>query len=199
MESIDNTSTPEEIVLYSWDASVHVLSNPSAWSGVSLSLGGGALGLGILFTFITESIKGLCFGAALFGGLMLIFVVIGAVIDLFGGFKVNFIISNLGVRSISGKGARAAANAAVVGGILAGNLTGMAAGELAKSEQNVFIRYNEVAKVKVNSRRRYILVKGDWSQKPIGLYCNKDNFNDILRLLQERCSSAQFTGVKLSS
>jgi vacuolar-type H+-ATPase subunit I/STV1 len=188
----EKSSIQEETVLYSWDASVPVLTNPSAWSGVALSLGGGALGLGILFTFISKSIKGLYVAAAIFGGLMSIFVLVGGIIDIFGGFRVNFILTNLGLRSISGKGARAAAGAAVVGGILAGNLTAIGTGTLAESEQNVYIPYKEVTKVKVKSRRRYILVRGDWSQKPIGLYCDKDNFTGVIQLLQEQCPSAKF-------
>jgi hypothetical protein len=195
----DTSSNLEESVLYSWDASVRVLSDPSAWRGVVLSLGGGALALGILFTFISKSVKGLYLATGLFGGLMLIFVVVGAIIDIFGGFRINFMLTSKSVRSMSGKGAKSAANAAVVGGILAGHLAGLAAGSLARSEQNVFILYNEVTKVKVNSRRRYILVKGDWSQKPIGLYCNEDNFTGVLHLLRERCSSAQLLGLNLSS
>jgi hypothetical protein len=190
----NTSSRPEETVLHSWEASVRVLTNPSAWSGVALSLGGGALALGILFTFISKSIKGLYLAAAIFGGLMFIFVLVGGIIDIFGGFRVNFILTNQGLRSISGKGAKVAASTAIVGGILAGNLAAMAAGSLAESEQNVFIPYNEVTKIKVSPRRRYILVKGDWSQKPIGLYCDKDNFTSVLQLLQERCSSAQFAG-----
>jgi hypothetical protein len=70
----------------------------------------------------------------------------------------------------------------------------MAAGSQAKSEQNVFILYGEVTKIKLFNRRRYILVKGDWSQKPIGLYCNKNNFADVVQLLRDRCPSTQFTG-----
>jgi hypothetical protein len=90
-QQMDKTSSiSEEAVLYSWESAVRVLSNPSAWSGVSLSLGAGAIGLGILFTIISKSIKGLYLGAGLFGGLMLIFVIVGGIIDIFGGFRVNF-------------------------------------------------------------------------------------------------------------
>jgi hypothetical protein len=183
---------PEEIVLCSWEASVRVLSNPAAWRGVALSLGGGALALGILFSVITKSWKGFYLASAIFTGLMFIFILVGGVIDIFGGFRANFILTNQGIRSISGKGAKVAAQTAIIGGILTGSLVGMAAGSLAKSEQNVFIPYGEVTKVQVNSRRRYILVKGDWSQKPIGLYCNKDNFDNVFQMLKERCSSTQF-------
>ncbi len=188
----EKSSTQEEIVRYSWMASVHVLTNPSAWSGVTLCFGIGALGLGILFTFISKSLAGLYLASGIFGGLMLIFILVGGVIDIFGGFRVNFILTSDGVRSISGKGAKTAANAALIGGVLTGNLTGIAAGAAAQSEQNVSILYSEVKKIKVNSRRRYILVKGDWLQKPIGLYCNEDNFTGVLQLLQGQCSSDKF-------
>jgi hypothetical protein len=183
-----------EVVLHAWEARVHVLSNPSAWSGITLCLGGGALGLGLLFVVISKSVAGLYVAAAIFGGLMLVFVLVGGVIDLCGGFRVRFAITSRGVRSVSGKGARAAANTALVGGIITGSLTGMAAGQLARSEQDVFIPYAEVTKVKVKGRRRYILVKGHWGQKPIGLDCKTADFSEILHTLRERCSSAQFSG-----
>lgn len=176
-----------------------MLSNPSAWCGVALSLGAGALGLGLLFVVISKSAAGLLLGASLFGGLMLVFVLIGGTIDLYGGFRVHCLLTNYGVRSLSGKGARAAASTSLVGGILTGSLTGMAAGELARSEQNVFIPYGEVLKVKVSTRRQYILVKGPWGQKPVGLSCTSEDFPRILQLLQERCSSAQFVGAAPSA
>jgi len=100
--------TAAEVVLHSWEARVRVLCNPSAWSGVALSLGGGALGLGLLFVIISKSIGGLYLGVGLFCGLMLIFVLVGGIIDIFGGFRVRFVLTNHGVRIISGKGARAA-------------------------------------------------------------------------------------------
>jgi hypothetical protein len=181
-----------EVVLRSWEARVHVLANPAAWRGVAVSLGTGALGLAILFTIISKSIAGLYLGAGLFGGLMFIFVLVGGAIDLFGGFRTRFVLTSHGVRSASGKGARAAATTAIVGGILTGSLTGMATGTLARSEQDVFIPYGEVTTVKVNRRRQYMTVRGSWAQKPIGLYCRNDDFTGILHLLEEHCPSARF-------
>jgi len=190
----DKLTIQDESVLYTWKTSVHVLSNPSAWSGVSISLGGGALLLALLFCVISKSFKGIYLGAAIFAGLMIIFIVVGGVIDLFGGFRVQFIVSSLGIRSLSGKGAKAAAGAAVVGGILTGNPAAAGAGKLAESEQDVFIPYPEIKRIKVSQRRRYILVKGGWAQKPIGLYCNPDDFSAICDLLRRQCPSAQFDG-----
>ena len=195
----DKSSQLDETVFYSWNTSVNVLSNPSAWRGMTLSLGVGALGLGIIMTFISKSMAGLYLAAGIFGGLMFIFILVGGIIDIFGGFRVNFMLTSDGVRSMSGKGAKTAAKAAFIGGVVTGNLTGMAAGAAAESEQNVSILYSEVTQVKVNSRRRYILVKGDWLQKPIGLYCNEENFQGVLQLLQERCPSTKFRGLNMSA
>jgi hypothetical protein len=44
--------------------------------------------------------------------------------------------------------------------------------------------------VRVSERRRYILVKGAWAEKPIGLYCNADNFTQVRQILKERCPAA---------
>lgn len=180
-----------ETVLQTWGARIPVLTNPSAWFGVSVSLGGGSLVLGLLFFFISKSFMGFLVALAIFCGLMTLFVLIGAMIDLFGGFRVTFFLTGNGVRSISGAGAKTAANTAIVGGILAGNLTGIGVGAMARSEQNVYIPWGEVSRVKVSPWRRYILIKGDWAQKPIGLYCNADNFTQVLQTVSERCPAAQ--------
>jgi hypothetical protein len=117
-----------EIVIQAWEARIRVLTNPSAWFGMCASIGGGALCLGLLFSFISKSLMGFLVALAIFCGLMLLFVMIGAVIDVFGGFRVTFFLTGQGVRSLSGAGAKAAANAAIVGGILSGSLTGMGPG-----------------------------------------------------------------------
>jgi hypothetical protein len=177
-----------EVVHHAWEARVRVLANPAAWRGVGLSLGGGALALGVLFTAISKSVAGLYLGGGLFAGLMLLFVLIGGVIDLCGGFRVRFLLTSRGVYSLSGKGARAAANTALVGGLLTGNLAGMGAGALARAEQTVFIPYGEVTRLKAGGR--HILVKGGWAQKPIRLDCPPEEFPRVLQFLRERCPGA---------
>lgn len=189
-DALPDAAQEPETVLHAWKARVRVLTNPSAWFGVSMSFGVGALFLGILFSFISESLMGMLVAAGIFCGLMFLFVLIGGVIDLFGGFRVTFALTNLGVRSMTGAGAKTAADAAVVTGILTGNLTGIAAGAAAQSEQDVFIPWGEISHVKVSEWRRYILVKGTWLQKPIGLSCDADNFTEVLRILRERCPAA---------
>jgi hypothetical protein len=118
------------------------------------------------------------------GILMGIFVLVGVVIDLFGGFKVVFFLTSHGVRSVAGKGAKAAATTAFWMGALTGRPGVAGAGLLAESEQNVFIPWQEVTKIKVKTWRRFILVKREWGYKPIGLYCTPENFPQVMEILR---------------
>jgi hypothetical protein len=121
------------------------------------------------------------------GGLAIllgIFVLVGVVIDLFGGFKVVFFLTSHGVRSVAGKGAKAAATAAFWMGALTGHPGAAGAGLLAESEQNVFIPWTDVTKIKVKTWRRYIHIKREWGFKPIGLYCTPENFAPVMEILR---------------
>jgi hypothetical protein len=145
-----------------------------------------------LFLAISKSPWALLVGAGVFAFLMAIFVVVGLVIDLFGGFRTTFALTTTGVRSIAGKGAGRAADTAFWAGVLAGSASVAGAGMLAKSEQNVFIAFRDVTKVKLRPGRRYILVKGGFVQKPIALYCLPDNYPQAEAILRQQCPGAKF-------
>lgn len=190
-------STPKEsaeIHLLTWNSRIKVLFNPSAWRGVSLAFGVGAVLLAILFSAITQSMAGFYLGAGLFAGFMVIFLIVACFIDLFGGFHARFTLTSLGVHSQSGKGAKAAADAAVLVGALSGNLSAMGAGKLARAEQDVFIPFESITKVRANTKRRSILIKGSWWDKPINLVCDENNFDEVIRILKVNCHSAMIIG-----
>jgi hypothetical protein len=121
---------------------------------------------------------------------MLLYLLIAVVIDLCGGFKTTFALTTLGVRSIAGKGAGYAADAAFWTGLLTGKMGPLGAGALAKSEQNVFLQYANIAKVKFNPRSRSILVKGGLVDKPIRLYCTAENYGSAEAIVREKCAGA---------
>jgi hypothetical protein len=180
----------EETVELAWEARVRVLTNRSAWTSMGLAVGIPALLLGALMAAITRSVAGVGLAAVAFAVILVIFVFVGGVIDIFGGFGVAFLLTSRGVRSTSGKASRAAVSAALVAGLLSGKPGLLGSGLLARSEQDVFIPYPQVTRLKVNARRRYVVVRGDWAQKPIGLYCTEENFPEVLRLLKENCPPA---------
>lgn len=182
----DGTTVTPEQLLITWETRIRVLTNPSVWTSMLLVLGIPSVLLGILFAVIAERpeyalLVPLGFMSILFG----IFIVVALVIDVFGGFKATFFLTTDGVRSVSGKGARAASTAALVAGVLAGNAGAAGAGLLAKSEQNVFIPWKNITKIKVKTGRRFILVKREWGDKPIGLYCTPGNFQQVMDIFRQ--------------
>ena len=177
-------NAPEQLHL-TWETRIRVLTNPNVWFSMLLALGIPSVLLGILFAFLAKRpvyalLVPLVSMSVLFG----IFILVALVIDLFGGFKAIFFLTTHGVRSVSGKGARAASTAAVVMGVLAGNASAVGAGLLAESEQNVFIAWKDITRLKVKARRRFVLIKREWGFKPIGLYCLPANFQQVLDIFR---------------
>jgi hypothetical protein len=157
-----------------------------------MAMGGGSIGLSVLFTAITRSMAGLQLGAVLFVGLSLVSIVICGIIDLFGGFRVRFVITDKGVRSMTGKRAGAAADAAVLAGLLAGNLTVAGVGELARSERHTHIPYEEFTRVIVSNKHETLIVKGSRWQKPVGMKCDIVPGETMLQILRRKCPAAEF-------
>lgn len=187
------TSTPEaEEISLTWENQIRILKNPDVWSGILMAFGISAFLLGIFLSAISKSLDGLLLAAGIFTFLMTVFVVVGFVIDLFGGFQVRFALTTFGVRSIAGKGAKIAANTAFWVGVLTGKAGTAGAGILARSEQNNFISFQDVSEVKLHPGRCYIRVKGGFLQKPIALYCLPDNYIDAEAILRQKCSRAKF-------
>jgi hypothetical protein len=174
-----------EHIHLAWEARIRLLGNPMVWRSILLAFGIPSVLFGFLVAAITRRLDyALLVPAALLAGLLALYLVIAAVIDLFGGFRVIFMISSLGVRSLSGKGAKAAGRAAFLAGVLAGRPGAMGAGLLAESEADILILWPEITRIEVNLRRRFILIKRGWGWKPIGLYPTADNLQEVLDLLR---------------
>ena len=182
----DSTTASPEQLLITWEARIRVLTNPNIWSSMLLVLGIPSVLLGILLAIIAERPEFAILVPLGFMSIMfVIFVVVALVIDVFGGFKATFFLTTDGVRSVSGRGARAASAAAVVAGVLSGKTGTAGAGLMAASEQNVFIRWKDITKIKVKTGSRFILIKRAWGYKPIGLYCTPENFPQTMDILRQ--------------
>jgi len=180
-------TTTDERLLITWENHVRLLVNPSVWSSMTLALGIPSVLLGIFFAFLAKRIEYLVLvPAGFFGGIAAIFVLIALVIDAFGGMKATFFLTSHGVRFVAGKGAKAAAQVAFLAGVLSGRPGLAGAGQLAESEQSVFIAWADISAIHVKASRHYILVKRGWGDKPIGLYCKPENFRQVLDTLRAR-------------
>ena len=182
-----SAAAPEkEEVLFKWDHRIKMLFNPVLWGNFVACFGIPAILLGGGFSF-TGHLQG---AALLAAGLIAFFAVIwfitGIVIDIGGGFAASFVITNRGIYFSSGPGSKKAADIATLIGVLAGSASTAGAGFLARAEQDTDVEWEKIKKVKVRKGMRYIYVRGSFGNKPIGLYCNKENFEPVLALIQSK-------------
>ena len=183
-----------EQVLLAWPARVKMLSDAAIWRSTAIVFGSGAGLMSLVFGLAGGGSTAVLIGGGAFLFFMALVAVIGVVVDLLGGFRVTFALTTDAVHSVAGKATGAVSTAAVVGGALAGSMSTVGAGLLAASEKHVVIPYGDVKKVTANAARHYILVKGGFLDKPIGLYCTPEGYADALRILRERCTAATFAG-----
>ena len=182
-----STAAPEnEKILFQWDHSIKMLLNPVLWGNFFACFGIPAVILGIFFSFSGKPQVAILFPAALMAFFAVIWIISGIVIDLGGGFRSSFTITAKGIYFASGPGARTAADTATVVGVLTGSSLRAGAGFLAREEQDSFIAWEEINKVKVRNGMRYIFVRGGFGSKPIGMYCHKENFEQVLKLVQSK-------------
>jgi hypothetical protein len=163
-----------------------MLFSARLWRSFLLVFGIPVVLLGIVVSFVSGVGDGttvILGGVGLFG---LLWAVVGAVIDVTGGFTASYLLTNMGVHFRLGKGARSAADAAVLVGTLARSAGGAGAGLLARSEQDAFIAWIDVRKVTVSERDRYIQVRAGLGSKPVGIYCNHENFPQVRDLLHAK-------------
>ena len=180
-------AAPEaEKVLLKWDHNIKMLFNPVLWGSFWACFGIPAILLGIGFSFTGNMKVAVLLPAGLIAFFAVIWFITGIVIDLGGGFSASFVITSRGIYFSSGPGAKKAADIATVIGALAGSVSGAGAGLLARAEQDNAISWGKIKKVKVRKGMRYIFVRGGFGNKPIGLYCNQENFEQVLALVQSK-------------
>ncbi len=175
-----------EPILFQWNHSIRMLFNPVLWGSFALCFGIPAILLGIGFSFTGDLKVAVLFPAALLAFFVVIWVIVGIVIDLGGGFFSSFTITSKGIYFASGPAARKAADAVTITGVLTGSALRTGAGLLAREEQDSFIAWEEIKKVSVRKEMRYISVRSGFGIKPIGMYCNQENFEPVLKLVQSK-------------
>lgn len=99
-----------------------------------------------------------------------------------GNYEAEFVLDQKGARcktqARQAKKNRVINTLAVVFGIFSGKPAVAGAGLLAQSRQEVFLRWNDVTKVKWHPQSRTILLRGGWMEQ-ISLFCAQDNYEQI--------------------
>ena len=120
-----------------------------------------------------------------FGVFGVLWIITGIIVDLAGGFGANYLITHEGIGFTSGRGTRATVDAVTAVGALTGNIGMLGSGLLARAEQDSFIAWAEISRVKLSESSRYIEVRSKSAIKPIGLYC-AEHFTAMRDLLRAR-------------
>ncbi|MBS0337738.1 MAG: hypothetical protein JSS40_13140 [Proteobacteria bacterium] len=173
-------------VLMQWHSKVRMLSSKRLWKMFLLVFGIPALLLGILVSFIADPATGALACGGGFALFAVVWALVGVAVDLGGGFSASYVVTDKGVHFASGKGARAAAEIAAVGGLLAGKPGMAGAGMLARAEQDTFLAWDAIGKVSVSDGSFYIELRGKSAAKPVGLYCTPENFHSVRELVLGR-------------
>jgi hypothetical protein len=63
-------------------------------------------------------------------------------------------------------------------GLLSGRPAAAGAGILAQSQQEVFLRWNRITKVKYRPKSRTILLRSGWTEN-IALFCADENYEQV--------------------
>ena len=190
MEKNQNSETSatleKEEILFKWDHNIKMLFNATLWKTFFMIFGIPITLIGLFLKFVGKVHPVLLPMAGIFAFFFVIWIIAGIMIDLMGGFYAKYVITSKGIYFASGKKERAIADAATVVGVLAGSLGATGAGMLARSEQDAFVEWTKVKKVKVNAGSRYVFIREGFGNKPIGLYCNKENFEQVRALVQSK-------------
>lgn len=185
-KSRPSAASENEKVLFKWDYKIKMLSNPVLWGSFVACFGIPAILLGIGFSFTGNMKVAVLLPAGLIAFFAVMWFITGIVIDIGGGFAASFMITSRGIYFSSGPGAKKAADMATAIGLLANSASGAGAGFLARAEQDASIEWEKIKKVKVRKGMRYIFIRAGFGNKPIGLYCNKENFEQVLALVQSK-------------
>jgi hypothetical protein len=176
----------KEEVLFKWNHQIKMLFNATLWKTFFAIFGIPITLLGLLIKFVGHAHHVLLAMAGIFAFFFVIWIIAGIIIDLMGGFYAKYVITSKGIYFASGKKERAIADAATVVGVLAGSLGATGTGLLARSEQDNSVEWEKIKKVKVRKSQRYIFIREGFGSKPIGLYCNKENFEPVLALVRSK-------------
>jgi hypothetical protein len=176
----------EEQMLLRWSATIKMLANAGLWRAFLLVFGIPIVLLGVFVFFTAGAKPGAMLVVIGIPAFAVLWALVGVVVDLIGGFKATYTLTSNGIYFASGKRARDTATVVTAIGLLVGKPGVAGAGMLARSEQDAFIAWRDVAKATIREKDRYIEVRAKRRAKPIGLYCTAETFSPARDLIHER-------------
>ena len=174
----------QERMFAEWKYDIKMLLSGRMWRNFLLVFG---IPLGILAAVFMITATPRDAAIVFFGGFVLfgaIWTIAGVVIDLAGGFRAYYALTNEGIHFAMGKGAQDIAAKVTLVGALIGKPGMMASGMLAKAEQRAFAAWPDITRINVSPSSHYIEIRRKHAIKPIGIYCTAEDFGPILEVIR---------------
>lgn len=159
-----------------WTISVPILRNAIILKQLGIAIG---IPFGILLIFLlsVQAFYGVGLIAVLF---LLTYLLIKIVWG--GNYEVGFELDNTGIRSYTLKNQarknRIINTLAVVLGLLSGKPAVAGAGVLAQSRQEVWVKWNNIRKVKYLPKKQAVLLRGGFTEN-IAVFCTPANYPEV--------------------
>ena len=185
MEQENTGANGKKDALMEWDYRLPFFHTP-VLKKVLMAFGIPILMTGIILALWIGVLNGLIIMLILAGVFLIGFFV--AALVCAGGFHFTYRLTTDGIWSHMGQREGRLANATTAGGILAGSPGATGAGLLAKAEQNVFIPWNNIKKVKVVEKKCFIRIGRSFGYKPIELHGSPEHFKQALEIIEKRRS-----------
>jgi hypothetical protein len=176
----------EYALLPGWSVRIRMLSSARLWKSFLLVFGIPVTLISVVVSFAAGTDQGIIVLLGGWGLFAFLWAAVGVIIDASGGFTAAYAVTNRGVHSSLGRGSRGAADAATLLGVLARSPGAVGAGLLARSEQDAFIAWNDVRRVTISQRSRYVQIRAGFGSKPVGIYCTEENFSPVCDIVRAR-------------
>lgn len=182
-----------------WHRKVPLINNIVLWRDLAIVILGSMIIFFLIIAVATggEDLWALLQIAGLVLCIMLTLLMIGILVLwvlTLGGPEAEFSISSKGIGYEAGKRSKTINSGIVAAGILAGSLNTTGAGMIAKSQEALFIGWNDVGSVKFHRRQRVIYVRPKMLVGPIALYCTPDNFSRAEIMVREYVPAHKIKG-----
>lgn len=174
-----------------WEIYVSIFRNRYIMKGLGLAMG---IPFGIVIAVILINARGDVFGTdakyalGLIG--MLFILTFLLIMIVYGGkYAPGFIVDEKGIVNYT-QDKHAKRNRIINGllialGAISGNPTAMGTGMIAQSRQVVRLRWKNINKVKYDSKRYTILVRGGYMEK-IAVFCTPENYMQVSKYIQQK-------------
>lgn len=175
----------------SWEISVPLFKTGVILKDLGIALGI-PFGLLIILLLVISggdiSSKGVLYPLMSIGILFLLSFLF--IMALYGGrYAAGYVIDNRGILNYTQQSQRKKNTSVnlmlVIIGFLTGKPSAAGTGLLAQSKQSVFVRWNEIRKVKIHPDSMTIIIKGGLACK-IAIFCNADNFMSVRNTIMAR-------------